>query len=165
VNSFSGRVWRYVPARAHALHVHYILQAAGRWNRSGIYGCLYTSLDPDGAKAEYKKYLTWLGVPLPVDKPRDLVSLEVIVARVLDLTDLGNVKTFGIDPNLLIGDSPKDLEVCRRIADIARARGHGGILSPCAANGGTTTNLSIYVDGRPDQVSLLEGPDRLPLNY
>ena len=83
---FEGLVWRHVPRGAHPLHVGFILLARGRWNRHDEYGCLYTSLSREGALAEYTKELRRLGIAASADQPKDLVTLNVGVARVLDLT-------------------------------------------------------------------------------
>ena len=82
---FEGLVWRYVPRGAHPLHVGFILLARGRWNRHDEYGCLYTSLSREGAFAEYTKELRRLGIEPNADQPKDLVTISVAVARVLDL--------------------------------------------------------------------------------
>lgn len=147
-----------MPRGAHPLHVGYILLAAGRWNRHGDYGCLYPSLSRDGALAEYAKELKRLGIEASADHPKDLASLNVKVARVLDLTDDSERKRFGSSLATLTGDSEDDLESCRIVADLA------GILSPSAALGGAR-NLNLYIDGRANHLRLMEGPDRSPLNY
>lgn len=120
---FEGLVWRYVPRNAHALHVGFILLARGRWNRYAEYGCFYTSLSPEGARAEYAKELRRIGT-----------------------------------------DAEDDLESCRIIADIARLEGYDAILSPSAALD-PGRNLNLYIDGRADHLRLMDGPDRIPLNY
>lgn len=161
---FEGTVWRYVPRGAHPLHVGFILQAAGRWNRRDDYGCLYTSLSRGGALAEYAKELKRLGIDANADRQKDLVSLAVGVARVLDLTDEHARKRFGISLATLTGDTADELESCRIVADLARLQAYDAILSPSAALGGAR-NLNLYIDGRADHLRLMEGPDRSPLNY
>jgi RES domain-containing protein len=161
---FEGLVWRHVPRGAHPLHVGYILLAAGRWNRRDDYGCLYTSLSRDGAVAEYAKELKRLGIEASADHPKDLVSLNVGVACVLDLTDSSARKRFGISLATLAGDSEDDLESCRIVADLARLEGYDAILSPSAALAGARS-LNLYIDGRAAHLRLMEGPDRYPLNY
>lgn len=161
---FEGLVWRYVPRTAHPLHVGFILLAAGRWNRHDDYGCLYTSLSREGAQAEYAKELKRLGIDSNADQPKDLVSLSVGVARVLDLTDDRERKRFGITLATLAGDTEDDLESCRLVADLARLQGYDAILSPSAALTGAR-NLNLYIDGRADHLRIMEGPDRAPLNY
>ncbi|MGH7647515.1 MAG: RES family NAD+ phosphorylase [Gemmatimonadaceae bacterium] len=161
---FEGLVWRYVPRGAHPLHVGFILLARGRWNRQSEYGCLYTSLSPDGARAEYAKELARLGIGAADDQPKDLVSLDVGVSRVLDLTDATVRKRLRVARAALTGDTSGDLETCRLVADLARLDGYDAILSPSAARAGAR-NLNLYIDRRADHVRLMEGPDRGPLNY
>jgi RES domain-containing protein len=158
--TFAGTVWRIVPAKAFALHVGYILRARGRWNREGVYGCLYTALSREGALAEWAKYLRAAGVPPEASAPRDLVSLEMQVEPVLDLTSPAVRRKLRIQLATITGDSPEDLEVCRSIADLARQQGYVAILSPSAALRGST-NLNLYVDGRADHYLLGEGSHRL----
>ena len=159
---FEGKVWRHIPAGAHPLHVGYILKATGRWNREGEYGCIYTSLTADGAKAEYRKYLSKAGIhKIGLLKPRELVSLLVEISPVLDIT---NAKTSPVSPKekFLTSDNSEDLEACRALADILRAQGYVGILAPSSVLSGET-NLVIYIDGPSRNVFLDVGPDRIPL--
>jgi hypothetical protein len=92
------------------------------------------------------------------------VSLTVGVARVLDLTDARRQEHFGITLETLTGDAEDDLESCRTVADIARLEGYDAILSPSAALH-VGRNLNLYIDGRADHLRLMDGPDRIPLNY
>ena len=162
---FDGLVWRYVPADAHPLHVGFILLASGRWNREGVYGCLYTSLSRDGAVAEYHKMLAQTtGVSPDLDQRRDLVSIRAHIARVLDLTDPAERERLGVSLDVLTGDSDEDLEMCRLIADLARVEGYQAILSPSAALSGAQ-NLNLYIDGVAADIQVVDGPDRVPLNY
>jgi RES domain-containing protein len=161
---FEGLVWRYVPRGAHPLHVGFILLARGRWNRHDEYGCLYTSLSREGAVAEYTKELRRIGIEASADQAKDLVSLNVGVARVLDLTDVRERDRFGVTLKTLTADEEDDLESCRLVADLARLAGYDAILSPSAALAGER-NLNLYIDGRADHLRLLEGPERAALNY
>lgn len=138
--------------------------ARGRWNRHDEYGCLYTSLSREGAVAEYTKELRRIGIEASADQAKDLVSLNVGVARVLDLTDVRERDRFGVTLKTLTADEEDDLESCRLVADLARLAGYDAILSPSAALAGER-NLNLYIDGRADHLRLLEGPERAALNY
>ncbi|HKP75101.1 MAG TPA: RES family NAD+ phosphorylase [Longimicrobiaceae bacterium] len=158
--NFAGTVWRIVPANAFALHVGYILRARGRWNREGVYGCLYTALTAEGALAEWAKYLRAAGLPPEASAARDLVSLDLRVDPVLDLTSASVRRGLGVHLATITGDAPEDLEVCRSIADLGRQQGYVGILSPSAALRGSS-NLNLYIDGQADRYVLEVGADRV----
>lgn len=67
------------------MHAHYLLHAAGRWNRAGEYGSLFTALSPDTLRAEYAKRMERDAIR--VRKPRDRDAIEVFVSPVLELPD------------------------------------------------------------------------------
>ncbi len=157
------KAWRHVPAGAHPLHAGFILKAAGRWNRAGIYGCLYTSFHPVAVVAEYVKYLRRSGVQCAErSRKRDIVSLLVDITPVTDLTDPGD-SPVSPGSSFLTGDSWDDLESCRRLADYLRSRGQAGIIAP-ASPAPALKNLMIYIDHIPaENISITEGTDRIPL--
>lgn len=135
------------------------MRATGRWNRQGVYGCLYTALEPNGALAEYQKYNTH-SHGSGRNTPRDLVSIRVgRIGPVLDLTDAQCRAKAGVDLSTLISDDPDDIETCRTVADWARSEGYQGLLVPSAARSGNT-NLIIYIDGSVGNIELDEGSDR-----
>lgn len=158
---FRGRVWRHVPVGAEPLHLGWILKATrGRWNtRRPRLPCLYTSLTPEGAVAEFEKHLAEYGAP----RRRDLVSIDVGVGPVLDLTSSRILRRLGLDPAALTGDGPGDLAACRAIA-----RGHvlhgpyRAILAPSASLPGAA-NLMIYVESTNGIQDLSNGPDRVTI--
>ncbi|MEW5928648.1 MAG: RES family NAD+ phosphorylase [Gemmatimonadota bacterium] len=150
-------MWRYIPRDADPLHAGYIVEAGGRWNRKRRYGCLYTALSMEGAVAEYDKAVGAWGI----DEPRDLVSLEVRVAPVRDLTTEMAKWALGFRIDELTADGEQPLEHCRRLADQTLARGYNAILAPSAARAGEL-NLMIYLRG---DLTLRHGPDRRALNY
>jgi RES domain-containing protein len=158
--TFAGTVWRIVPAEAFPLHVGYILHARGRWNREGIYGCLYTALSAEGALAEYAKYLRGAAIAPQSSSPRDLVSLDLRVEPVLDLTSPVVRRRLGVQLATITGNEPEDLDACRSVADLARQEGYHAILSPSAALRGSV-NLNLYIDGRADHYVLSEGTERI----
>ena len=114
--------------------------------------------------ATCRKELRRLGIESSADHPKDLVTLQVGVARVLNLTDAHQREHFGVSVATLTGDTEDDLESCRIVADLARLEGYDAILSPSAALDGAR-NLNLYIDGRADHLRLMEGPDRVALNY
>jgi RES domain-containing protein len=93
-------VWRHVPAGAEPLHFGWMQRARGRWNtqRPRI-SCLYTAYEDDGALAEYDKLALEPGY---ARQPRDLVSLQVDVEPVLDLTDAAIRAAYGREAALVI---------------------------------------------------------------
>ena len=158
---FAGRVWRHVPVGAEPLHLGWILRAGrGRWNsRRPRLPCLYTSLTAAGATAEFEKHHATYGAP----RRRDLVSVEVDVGPVLDLTDRRILRAAGIDPEVLTGDRPWELAACRAIAGhFVLGEGYGAILAPSAARTGES-NLMIYLRTTAGIRHLGNGPDRLTI--
>lgn len=105
-----------------------------------------------------------MGIDSAADQPKDLVSLTVGVARMLDLTDARQRTHFGLTLETLTGDGEDDVESCRIVADLARLEGYDAILSPSAALD-DGRNLNLYIDGRAGHLRLMDGPDRIPLNY
>ena len=159
---FKGEVWRHIPAGEQPLHAGYILRASGRWNRAGVYGCLYTAFAKEGAVAEYKKYLERENTSSIKSQPRELVSITVDINPVLDLT---NKKTSLVSPSssFLTGDDPDDLEKCRVLADTAREQGYAAIIAPSAAVD-DEKNLMIYIAGPADDIQLDDGGKRIQLS-
>ena len=158
---FRGKVWRHIPAGGYPAPLGYSIKARGRWNRAGVYGCLYTSLSKKGAVAEYEKLCRKAAFNKEGLGERELVSLDVDIAHVLDLTDHEN----GIvDPEaaFLTGDTPEDIERCRQLADYIRQVGFNGFISPSAASEGER-NLTIYFDGIASEVDIQPGDDRILL--
>jgi hypothetical protein len=162
LSDFHGKVWRHIPAGGQPLHLGYLLKASGRWNRPGIYGCLYTCLTREACLSEYRKYLRRAGVTPGSTKPRDLVSIIVEISSIVDLTDPA-LNLISPSSSFLIGDSDDDIESCRALADFIRSQGHAGIIAPSAAQP-TAKNLVIYFDGLASAIPVLtEGPDRLTI--
>jgi hypothetical protein len=162
LSDFHDTVWRHIPAGGQVLHLGYLLKAAGRWNRPGIYGCLYTSLTREACLAEYRKYLRRAGVTPGTTKPRDLVSVIVEVSPIVDLTDPA-LNLISPSSSFLIGDSEDDIESCRALADFVRSQGYAGIIAPSSALS-TAKNLVIYFDGLASAIPvLMEGTDRVTI--
>ncbi|GJG89732.1 hypothetical protein tb265_49130 [Gemmatimonadetes bacterium T265] len=163
---FRGLVWRHVPVGAEPLHLGWILKAArGRWNtRRPRMPCLYTALTPEGAIAELEKHAALFGGPTR----RDLVSVQVAVDGVLDLTYGRTRARWGIDLATLTSDTPADLAACRALARRAVLGGdvggaYGAVLAPSAALDGGV-NLIVYVEHTGHLREVTNGPDRVPIS-
>ena len=119
-----------------------------------------------GAESEFRKLVartlpdSSAAARLLVD--RDLVSIQVTVEPVLDLTSSAVLKANGITSATLVGDDETSLEACRSIADWARDHGFRAILTPSAAMPGAE-NLIVYLEGPAASLQLEAGPDRIPL--
>lgn len=162
MRNFEGRVWRHIPVGAVPLHLGWILRAGrGRWNtQRPRLPCLYTSLRPQGAIGEYQKHLAEYGHP----KRRDLVSLDVSVRPVLDLTSARIRQRLGVSLDTLTGDTSADLIRCRRIAREAVLRDeYCAILAPSASIRGDV-NLMIYIESTRGIRSMMDGPDRITID-
>lgn len=101
--------------------------------------------------------------------PRDLVSIDVVVAPTYDLTDRtayrASTGRAGITPHpkFFTDMDAVPYDHCRALADQARAEGFTALLVPSAA-AKQETNLVIYFDVvAPRHVQIENGPDRLPL--
>ncbi len=156
-----------MPAGQEPLHLGALLaRSQGRWNRQGVYAALYTACTPEGARAEWARLRAAAGSAL---RSRALVSLDVVVFPVLDLTDPGaymalarraGIKTH---PQFHTDLAGVPFAHCQRLADQARTEGITALLVPSAAAAGEK-NLVIYIDVvAPKQVQLDNGPDRIPL--
>lgn len=160
---WSGRVWRYVPKDAFALHFGYVLKARGRWNRAGQYGCLYLAMSQAGALAEHHKYADEAALSGLPFGPHELVSIDLtILNAALDLTDPSIQRTFGVTTAQLRADGPAAYELCCSIADIARAQGVFVLFVPSAPLAGAT-NIIVYQEVPPANCQLKVGPDRISI--
>jgi len=155
-----AKVWRHIPVGAHPRDLEAILRSGGRWNRPDVYGCLYTALTLQGAIAELEKAKNYKsGAPRQIG-PRELVSIQVDLDPVVDLTDPNNGY---VDPQapFLTGAADDDKENCRSLADQLRIDGVAAIIVPSAAAPGEK-NLAIYIDGPAGNIHLADGGDRIP---
>jgi hypothetical protein len=99
---------------------------------------------------------------------RDLVSIDVVLSPLLDLTHLPTLTRaaasagLSADAGLLVADSEVAFEHCRQLADWARSHGFTALLVPSAAARGEV-NLAIYFDVvAPRLLEIDDGPDREP---
>ena len=158
---FAGLVWRHIPVGKEPLHLGWILRSArGRWNsRRPRLPCLYTSLTPWGAVAEFEKHVAEYAAP----RRRDLVSLRVKVGPVLDLTSRLVRRRIGVSRETIVSATARDQALCRAIARRYILEGsHRAILAPSASLEGEA-NLMIYVASTSGIQELADGPDRVTI--
>lgn len=74
------------------------------------------------------------------------------------------VGLLAIPPERLESDEPEDLEACRELADWARGQEFLALLVSSAA-APERTNLVIFPENRPREISLRETSVRVALNY
>lgn len=135
--------------------------AQGRWNtRRPRLPCLYTALSPQGAIAEFEKHVAEYRWP----RERTLVSLDVSVGPVLNLTSALIRARLAVSLDTLVGDAPADVTVCRIIAREHVLDGpYQAILAPAAALKGGI-NLMIYIASTSGIQELSDGPDRVRIS-
>ena len=131
--AFEAVVYRHISSQYDALDSSGSLKAGGRWNSRGEYEVLYTALKEETAKAELERLAERQGLTLDDLAPRDLVSIEVSLSKVLDLTDKKILQQIGINDNEIVGN---DISLCLEISRLARGAGFEAILTPSATKKG-----------------------------
>lgn len=139
--AFEVTVFRHLPPQYEALDSSGSLRAGGRWNPRGEYGVLYTALDEETAKAELERLAERQGLTLDDFAPRDLVSIEVSLSKVLNLTDDNISEQLGIKESEIVGN---DVSLCLEISRLARRAGFEAILAPSATKKGAV--LVVFPD-------------------
>src|SRR3989337_650047 len=101
---FEVIVCRHIPSQYEPLDSSGSLKAGGRWNPKGEYGALYTALEEETAIAELHRLVQRQGLNLDDLAPRDLVSIQVSLSKVLDLTDKKILEQIGISESDIVGN-------------------------------------------------------------
>ena len=116
-----------------------------------------------GALVERTKYAAQAALSGLPFGPHDLVSIDITIAtRALDLTDPTTQRAFGVTTDQLRADGAAAYELCRRTADLARARGDYVLFVPSSPLDGAT-NVVVYPEVPPANCHLDVGPDRIAL--
>ena len=76
----------------------------GRWNAIRSFQAVYGSTDAVVALAEQQATAQYAGLPYPFRETRLVVAVDVDLARVVDLTDAGNLETLGVTAEELLED-------------------------------------------------------------
>ena len=68
----------------------------GRWNAPGSFRAVYGSTSDVVAVQESRATAAYAGIPLPLRAPRLLVALELLLRRVVDLTDADTLRRLEV---------------------------------------------------------------------
>jgi hypothetical protein len=121
------------------------------------------AMSQGGALAERGKYAEEAALSGLPFGPHELVSIDLtIVKGALDLTDPGVQRKFGVTTAQLRADGVAAYDLCRSIADIARAQGDFVLFVPSAPLVGAI-NIIVYQEVPPANCQLSVGPDRVPI--
>lgn len=117
-------------------------QGGGRWGPPGAFAVLYLGRPKDSVVVEAYRHLIdpFDGITPDMVQPRNLVTADVDVTEVLDLTDAPSCDSLGLSTSDLhskIGAYDK----CWAVARAAHQLGLHGILAPAATGLGETLAL------------------------
>jgi RES domain-containing protein len=138
------------------------LLAGGRYNAKGV-AALYLASSPNLAVSEHLGLGALYGVTrFP---PRLLVSIDVDLTRVLDLTAEDVLAQVRVKRDDLVGpysDDPSHPSITQLIAQLARAQGFEAIMAPSAVEPGQE-NLVIFPENlsSPESVRVVGFDDHL----
>ena len=139
--AFEAVVYRHISSQYDALDSSGSRKAGERWNPRGEYEVLYTALNEKTAKAELERLAERQGLTLDDLAPRDLVSIEVALSKVIDLTDKKILEQIGINENEIAGNN---VSLCIEISRLARGASFEAILAPSATKKGSV--LVVFPD-------------------
>ena len=134
---FEGDVWRIVRQGRNPLQGY---PAGGRWDPTGGFDVIYTSLDPDGARAEIYYHL----MRAPVFPSRTIYlmhRLGIRMHKTLRLADMSALAALKIDTARY---SDIDDAQTQAIGDAAHFVGFDGLIAPSAR--WDCQNLVIFMD-------------------
>jgi RES domain-containing protein len=115
----------------------------GRWNPPGSFPVIYTALDEPTALAELAKSASRSAIPVEKLRDRRIAVIQVVLAKILDLTDPVVRATLGVELGDILAEDPT---TAQRLGAAAHALGYEGVLAPSAASQGVT--LAIFADNR-----------------
>lgn len=138
-STFDGGIYRYtLPEYASGTWDIYPgnIAADHRYSPPGV-GAVYAGTSADTAAAEVASYGALEG--------KTLVTKNIVMNNVLDLTDPAAQQALGVTPQQLVDSSHggQAYEVTQRISAWARDQGYQGILAPSAQDSGGTNLISF----------------------
>lgn len=142
---WKGRVYRHMLGSASPELAN---ERGARWNPPGT-SALYTSLAETTARAEGDHVIAMQ--PVPPRATRTIYELDVVIAKLLDLTGAERLAAIGI--------TEEDFESipwgpCQRIGGAAAWLGHDGLLIPSVRDSGGS-NLVIFTANRPPESEIV----------
>jgi hypothetical protein len=115
-------------------------QESGRWHRKAEGYAQYLALTPLGAWAECARYYSLRSAKQAREMKRNLWLVYVREQRIADLSSFDRYDACGLDPAIAVDP---DHSASQALADVLRAAGFRGVLSPSAALPGVV-NLSAF---------------------
>jgi RES domain-containing protein len=113
----------------------------GRFHVTGDFGAVYLALDPETALKELARRANRVGIQVRQLMPRDLLTIELRLAKVLDLTDATVRADRGLHGNFV---TDEDFTACQEVAAAARRAGYEAIRYPSAT--GVGESLALFYD-------------------
>lgn len=137
---WSGTAFRHTaPGRTPLSGVGAALNG-GRWNSRGT-ATIYLGVPREVVVAEFHRMANRAGAAPSDFLPRDLHTVTVLDAAILDLTDADTRASVGLTLEAI---ADADWDPCQAIGEAAREHGFQGILSPSATGVGAV--LAIFED-------------------
>lgn len=164
-----GRYYRFVSRRRMKAALDGSTRG-GRWGPPDGFPVLYLTEDYDSCVIEAYRHATDpAGDVVKPPVSLGLLTCDVTVTNLLDLTGATARMALGLDPSILFSEpqqpSGAAYAACIRIAQVAHQLGRHGILAPAATHRGNT--LALFTDLLPsDEQPVRVGPvtqwDALP---
>ena len=134
---FVGEVWRIVRQGRNPLQGY---RAGARWDPPGVFDVIYTSFEPDGARAEIFFHL--MRAPVFPDRAVYLLHrLGVRMRKTVRLADMSALAALKVD---IARYSELDFPQTQAIGDAAHFLGFDGLIVPSAR--WDCQNLVIFTD-------------------
>ena len=141
LTKFAGQGWRHLSPHYDPLSGEGARLHGGRFNSPGSFPVLYLCESRPCAVAELRRLGERQAIGIAGLLPRTLYRYEVVLDRVLDLTDEAVRAEVGIGSEILIGP---DWTACQELGSILHALGAQGVSSPSATGVGEI--IAVFVE-------------------
>jgi RES domain-containing protein len=160
--SFSGIVWRVVTDGYDVLRPG---RAGGRWD-DGSFDVLYTSSARDGAIAESWFHASKGQPVIPSRIAKRLYKIEVEIGKVLDLSDMQKLHSFGVNVasygRLQYAGRMDEYPTLQQIAEAAHFYEYQAIIVPNAR--WPTSNVVVFTEHTPRNLMTVLDDEPIDLN-